>query len=108
MVMILPTRPHPGLMARLGYAPDQIIAVMRDDVVRQIEATPAPEIEPMIRRAVIAADGRLGEPDRSDWGPFDWTLTLHGITATGDTLAEAVAQWRNCARRTAQAAEDAA
>ena len=108
MVMILPTRSNPGLMARLGYPPDRIIAVMRDNVVRQIETTLPAEIEPMIRRTVIAADGRLGEPDRSDWGPFDWTLTLHGITATGDTLAEAVAQWRNCARRTAQAAENAA
>jgi hypothetical protein len=97
--MLLPTRPHPGLMARFGISPNTIIAAMRSDVVNQIERTAPDQIEEVIREIVIAAGGRLGEPDRSDWGPFDWSLTLHGITATGDTLAEAVAQWRACVSR---------
>ena len=108
MVMILPTRPHPGLMARLGYSAEAIQAILRDDIAHLIQLTPANEVEALVRGAVVDTGGRLGEPDRSDWGPFDWTLTLHGITTTGDTLAEAVDAWCACVRRTAQAAEDAA
>ena len=108
MVMLIPTRPSPALMQRLGYGADIIIPVLRLDLARLIALTPAEEVETLVRNAVVDCDGRLGEPDRSDWGPFDWTLTMYGITSTGATLAEAVAEWRTCVLRTAQAIEDAA
>ncbi|SHF66864.1 hypothetical protein SAMN05444339_1109 [Loktanella atrilutea] len=108
MVMILPVRPSPDLMARLGYSAETVMTVLRDDLERLIALTPANEVEQLVRNAVVDCDGRLGEPDTSDWGPFDWTLTMYGISTAGDTLAEAIAQWCACARRTAQATKDAA
>ena len=62
----------------------------------------------MMRSAVIDTGGIwIDPPERGGWGPAYHEISLGGISATGNSRAEAVASWIKAVLRVARAAAEA-
>jgi hypothetical protein len=71
---------------------------MRRGIVDRWRNLPDDLLEADACRAVEALDGCYIPPG-GEWGPMEHELTLLGITATGNSLANAARSWMKRAKR---------
>jgi hypothetical protein len=82
---------------------------IRADLATHFETLPDLHLAESGRQAVLEAGGVLVEPPPrlARWGT-DISVTLHGVTGTGETLVEALRAWTRRALRIHRHWEDAA
>lgn len=85
-------------------------ATYRRELADILAPLPGPDRAAMVRLWIVTTGAMWNPPavPGNSWGPLEGELTLWAMTAYGDTLEEAIANWIKHVHRADQAMEDAA